>query len=492
VANGLSQNPSPALPKIPFPPQNLQAGDILLSCGRDPISRFICEMDNGKYSHAAVWDGSCVVEAADSGIRKVSIEHEMKIQRYVDVYRWHTDSTPPIMLGAPGYPPDPVITRADQMAASGAGYSYSELLMGALIIWVSKRPKSIRLRLALRLLGDEIDRWIQGLIADPEKQGVTCTEVICRSFQEAKRPPNYGIYVYIDGSRHFRPIPAAWLTANQSGVVAANAFQAGNPALLLPEFQTAAPTLWTPVMPVSSTQSSTPPDATAEKFGNLFLQAVGGLNGAQLKTLGVINAQDVRFASGTPGQPVRALAGTDVPLVFITPRELQCSPNLKYMGRLPGTLKRFLPGSLWLDMFAMIWDALMRWLAPYVPVPLRLAVGGIFLWHGISNLLSGLPGVAERLQGLGVPVASVSAVILVWVEMVGGACIALGLFTSGWAATLAIVTMIALWKVPGAFHSGFRWMLLAGTLSLVALGDGALSLMGVKKHVARRPPPACP
>jgi uncharacterized membrane protein YphA (DoxX/SURF4 family) len=112
---------------------------------------------------------------------------------------------------------------------------------------------------------------------------------------------------------------------------------------------------------------------------------------------------------------------------------------------------------------------------------LRLAVGGVFLRHGILKVMSGLPDVAAFLHGLGFPFANVWAVILIAVETVGAACVLLGILTRAWACCFAVVMIVAILrvKVPGGQVFELEALLLAGAASLVALGDGPLAL-GVK------------
>jgi putative oxidoreductase len=119
--------------------------------------------------------------------------------------------------------------------------------------------------------------------------------------------------------------------------------------------------------------------------------------------------------------------------------------------------------------------------SPYAAVPLRLAVGGVFLRHGIVRVQSGVPATATYLHGLGFPFATVWAVILLVVETLGAACVVLGVLTRAWAAALAVVMVLAivLVKLPSGAPYELEVVLLAGALSLVALGDGPLAL-GVK------------
>jgi putative oxidoreductase len=126
----------------------------------------------------------------------------------------------------------------------------------------------------------------------------------------------------------------------------------------------------------------------------------------------------------------------------------------------------------------------MNALPTYAAVPLRLAVGGVFLRHGIMKLEGGLPGLSAYLHGLGFPFANVWAVILIGVETVGAVCVLLGLLTRAWAICFVVEMVVVILRVqlPAGGNFELEALLLAGALSLVALGDGPLALgMKLKK-----------
>jgi uncharacterized membrane protein YphA (DoxX/SURF4 family) len=127
----------------------------------------------------------------------------------------------------------------------------------------------------------------------------------------------------------------------------------------------------------------------------------------------------------------------------------------------------------------------MSQLAPYAAFFMRLAVGGVFLQHGITKFHSGVPAVAAFLHGIGVPFASVWAVIIIAVETIGAACVLLGIFTRFWAACMAVEMVVAILaaKFPQRGNIELEGLLLAGAITLVALGDGPLSVaIGLKRR----------
>ena len=129
----------------------------------------------------------------------------------------------------------------------------------------------------------------------------------------------------------------------------------------------------------------------------------------------------------------------------------------------------------------------MNGLAPYAAFFMRLAVGGVFLAHGITKFHSGIPAVAGFLHGNGVPsaFATIAAIVVIAVETVGAVCVLLGIFTRFWAACMAIemVVAILLVKFPHRGNIELEGLLFAGAITLVALGDGPLSIaIGLKRR----------
>ena len=120
----------------------------------------------------------------------------------------------------------------------------------------------------------------------------------------------------------------------------------------------------------------------------------------------------------------------------------------------------------------------MNALTPYAAFFMRLAVGGVFLMHGIAKFERGIGATAHMLSGVGFPFASIFAVILMTIETIGAICVLLGILTRAWAAVMAVVMVVAIVavKIPGHGNFELEALLLAGAVTLVALGDGPLSV----------------
>ena len=109
---------------------------------------------------------------------------------------------------------------------------------------------------------------------------------------------------------------------------------------------------------------------------------------------------------------------------------------------------------------------------------MRLAVGGVFLLHGIGKFERGIGATASFLSAHHVPFATMFAVILITVETVGALCVLLGILTRAWAVAMGVVMVVAILavKLPGHQNFELEALLLAGAVTLVALGDGPLSI----------------
>ena len=120
----------------------------------------------------------------------------------------------------------------------------------------------------------------------------------------------------------------------------------------------------------------------------------------------------------------------------------------------------------------------MNALTPYAAFFMRLAVGGVFLLHGIGKFERGIGATAHLLAGVGFPFATIFAVILMTIETIGAICVLLGILTRAWAAAMAVVMIVAILavKVRNGMNFELEALLLAGAVTLVALGDGPLSV----------------
>lgn len=122
---------------------------------------------------------------------------------------------------------------------------------------------------------------------------------------------------------------------------------------------------------------------------------------------------------------------------------------------------------------------------------LRVVVGAVFFVHGFQKLfLMGFGGVADMMEGIGVPAPGLFAVVVTLVELLGGLALILGLFTRLAAVSLAVDMLVATLTVhmPNGFsvqNGGYEFtlVLLAASVALAVAGPGEAAL---DRFLARR------
>ena len=274
---------------------DLHPGDVLLSYGSDAdlIDIVITTLDDGDYSHAAVWDGDCVVEATLRGVRRSTLKEELT-QQYVDVYRWRP--TPPTahVLGDERYPYQPVTAEADRIADAGLKYSYSKMVLAGLVIGISKVPVDAEMRGRVRYVANALADWVLSL-KKKGKGSMTCTEVVSTTFWDASPDRLYAIDIIVDGSRDIETIKTA-----------------------------AKGPLRPPAKPPLSDD-----ERDKQRCFELFLETAPGVRPEALAAWADAQSRALTFGP----RPAKG-GGPDVPLACVTPHDLQRSPDLKCVGRL--------------------------------------------------------------------------------------------------------------------------------------------------------------
>lgn len=116
-------------------------------------------------------------------------------------------------------------------------------------------------------------------------------------------------------------------------------------------------------------------------------------------------------------------------------------------------------------------------------LPLRLAVGAVFVAHGGQKLfVFGLGGTAGFMAQVGIPLPGVAAVVVTFVELLGGLALVLGLLTrlASLLLTIDMVVAVVVVHLPAGFFlprgSEFALTLLGASLTLLLTGPGALAV----------------
>ena len=111
----------------------------------------------------------------------------------------------------------------------------------------------------------------------------------------------------------------------------------------------------------------------------------------------------------------------------------------------------------------------MNSLAPYAAFFMRLAVGGVFLSRGLDRIQGGIPSLS---------LGTVLILLVIVIETVGAVCVLLGMWTRLWATAMAVFMAVTILANRLPHHANFELeaLLLAGAVTLMALGDGPLSI----------------
>ncbi len=132
-------------------------------------------------------------------------------------------------------------------------------------------------------------------------------------------------------------------------------------------------------------------------------------------------------------------------------------------------------------------DRVMSRFGDYAPLPLRIAVGMIFLAHGSQKLFGafggfGISGTAHFFDQMGISPGTFWAVVVAVVEFGAGLAVLIGLLTRYAALLLAINMLVAILTVHLAngffLPQGFEYpfALFCANLSLLISGSGPLSV----------------
>lgn len=131
--------------------------------------------------------------------------------------------------------------------------------------------------------------------------------------------------------------------------------------------------------------------------------------------------------------------------------------------------------------------------SPWGMLPIRIAVGLVFLMHGGQKLfVFGVAGTADIMMKLGIPLPTIAAVVVITVELLGGLAILLGVFarTAGALLAFEMVVAILVARIHGGFFAPygyeFELTLLMACLTFALAGPGGASF----EEIWRRSPTA--
>jgi hypothetical protein len=176
-------------------PSDLKAGDVLLYRGTSFLSDLIRLFDGGDYSHASIYDGQNIMEALGQGITVDPVSQSVVGAKYVDVYRFIGDGGN--HLGDDAYPPAPLLGRIQYYEQNRQRYAYEQILLLAILASTRRIPViswipglSIIVRNILDNAADVLAR-----IMAAGQEPVICSELVYRCYSEADAGGKYRLAI---------------------------------------------------------------------------------------------------------------------------------------------------------------------------------------------------------------------------------------------------------------------------------------------------------
>lgn len=163
----------------------LQVGDVVLYHSETFIGKLIRLFDQGTYSHAAIYDGTWMVEALERGVTTRNVYKSFSSEAWVDCYRFVSDDGH--KLGEPGYEAEPVQQVMQHYLDEGDRYGYEQIVLLALMCSTRRLPVvgwipglSAILRTIIDSAADLIAEMLDG-----GREPMICSELVYRCYCEA-------------------------------------------------------------------------------------------------------------------------------------------------------------------------------------------------------------------------------------------------------------------------------------------------------------------
>ncbi|MGC4108149.1 MAG: DoxX family protein [Thermomicrobiales bacterium] len=126
---------------------------------------------------------------------------------------------------------------------------------------------------------------------------------------------------------------------------------------------------------------------------------------------------------------------------------------------------------------------------------IRVVTGIVFFMHGYQKLVdNGISATQQGFNAMGVPLPDLTAIVVTFVELIGGAALILGAFTAIAGMLLAVDMLSAIFIVHidagfFAMNGGFELVLLLGAvaLGLAIAGPGQYSVDAMTSVASRLP-----
>lgn len=162
---------------------DLRPADVLMVRGTTTLARLIRQFDGGSYSHAALWDGTQIIEAVKQGVIARPMAISLRRLDVVDVFRYAP------LPGMEGPPPGvlemAVGEQARHWAAQGERYAYEQIVLLAVLSLLRRGELPPQHRRLVRSVADRAAARLAELAA-AGRQPMICSELVYRCFAHAE------------------------------------------------------------------------------------------------------------------------------------------------------------------------------------------------------------------------------------------------------------------------------------------------------------------
>ena len=286
----------------------LRPGDILLSMGSGKLGQLISKVDGSRYSHAALWTGSDVVEAVMDGVTRVDLGHSIREHGrvFVDVYRHQSAANC-----------EPIVQAA--LPFVGGRYGFGDLALAGLVLGFTSAPKEAAVREAWLQYGGQVVAQLRRLDL-PGTETMICSELVATACWNADPDTEtYALQLRLSGKRSSADdVSPAMQCRGTSAIDKGWAQLATSAAATYRELRVG--------------KAETAPDHV-EGSANYRDSFVDRTRDLPLRSVHVAASPGLSNGLAHHRDFFR-VPGRDWPLSFVTPRDLATSPSLRLLGRL--------------------------------------------------------------------------------------------------------------------------------------------------------------
>ena len=169
--------------------KEVKAGDVLLSYGKSCISEAIWYLDKGDYSHAGIFDGKNSVDMHKEGICVENLNLLNRRQSYIHVYRFVSKEGKE--MGEKGWPSTPVEKIIETYKKKKPEYDFPQLFMLAVLVILKRVPGDERLKKIIKELLIRLIEVIKKYIFPDGEERFVCSGLVYKCYEIARPKGKY-------------------------------------------------------------------------------------------------------------------------------------------------------------------------------------------------------------------------------------------------------------------------------------------------------------